>query len=174
MFKTKRLTFKKLNDFDIFHRVYEDPVLTKIWPTDEITEDKIKLKFQNKLKHWEENNFGVFEIYLNSGDFIGLAGAEKEDDYIKLSGMSLSNFHGKFGLAIEALNGLLQHEFENGFTEEIIAYMYESNKIPNKLMKLFEADLYKNTTYKGKSSVYYKISKESFMKLNNKIINRFK
>jgi len=165
--ETKRLRLAPLKSFDNFKRVYSDELTVKAWSKDEITEDKLKEKFEKKTEHWKSYGFGVYEVYLKTGEFVGLVGVEKENDYVKVGGLGLSEFHGKFGLAVEAMQGLLKYSFDHDIARELIAYTYETNIIPQKMMRYFGGYLYYTNLYKGERSLYYKITKQDFSKMIN-------
>ena len=165
MIKTKRLKFVPLKNYDNFCKIYEDTSITEKWPEEEISCNKLDEKFKCKVKHWKDNGFGIFEIFLKSGDFVGIIGIEKENDYVKISGMSLSQYQGKFGVAVEAMYGLLKWVFDNNITDNVVAYMYENNALPQKFMVFFGGELFNKTLYKGSPSVYYRITKKSFEEL---------
>jgi len=122
--------------------------------------------FLNNYKDYENNGFGRWAVIKKvSNDFIGWCGLKLNEQNLIDLGFRLFKREWNKGYATEAAKACLEYGFMVLNKKEIIGRVAMKNTGSIKVLEKLAMEYWKNDSCKGiENSLYYKISKEQYLK----------
>jgi RimJ/RimL family protein N-acetyltransferase len=137
--ETARLYLRQFmpNDLDELYRIYSDPEIMKYVGKGVRTRAETESAIHNMLKHWEENNFGMWAVvHKTDRKMIGRCGLCFLDKTPEVElGYALDKLYWNQGLATEASIASLNYGFEILQLERIVAIARPENIASQRVMQ---------------------------------------
>jgi RimJ/RimL family protein N-acetyltransferase len=163
--ETARLYLRQftLNDLDDLYRIYSDAEIMKYIGKGVRTRAETESAIHNILKHWEQNNFGMWAVvHKTDCKTIGRCGLCFLDKTPEVElGYALDKFYWNQGLATEASLASLNYGFEILQLEKIVAIARPENIASQRVMQKVGMKYEKNARYYESDVVYYSKSRQT-------------
>ena len=174
VFESDRLYFKEFEPIDhkLIFDLNKDPDVTKFTgdPISSI-EQAEEVLLNVIIPQYKTYGFGRWAVYVRSTDnFIGWSGLKflKESNEIDLGYRFMKPFWGK-GYAGEAALATVRFGFEVKDLDEIIGRAVPQNIYSIKILQACGMEYFADTSCHGHDAATYRITKEMFKKIKNKI-----
>ena len=166
MIETARLYLRQftLDDLDDLYRIYSDPEIMKYVGKGVKTRAETETAIYTMLKHWEQNNFGMWAaVHKIDRQIIGRCGLCFLDKTPEIElGYTLDKFYWNQGLATEASLASLRYGFEILKLEKIVAIARPENIASQRVMQKVGMKYEKNARYYKSDVAYYSISRSQY------------
>ncbi|MEP6515877.1 GNAT family N-acetyltransferase [Microcoleus vaginatus] len=163
--ETARLYLRQFtpDDLDELYRIYSDPEIMK-YLTGVRTREATEIAIHTMLKHWEENNFGMWAVvHKIDRKMIGRCGLCFLDKTPEVElGYTLDKVYWNQGLATEASLASLNYGFEILKLDRIVAIARPENIASQRVIQKVGMKYEKNARYYETDVLYYSISRETY------------
>ncbi len=123
-------------------------------------------KFLHNYREYEKNGFGRWAVIKKASEsFIGWCGLKLNEQNLIDIGFRFFRREWNKGYATEAAKACLEYGFKELNLKEIIGRVAQENNGSIKVLEKLSMEYWKNDSCKGiENSLYYKISKEQYLK----------
>ncbi len=165
--ETARLYLRQFTpeDLDELYCIYSDSEVMKYVGKGVRTRYETETAIYNILKHWEQNNFGMWAlVHKTDGKMIGRCGLCFLDKTPEIElGYALDKVYWNQGLATEASFASLNYGFEILQLERIVAIARPENIASQRVMQKVGMKYEKNAHYYETDVAYYSILRSQYL-----------